>query len=465
MNPDRATPRGRRGKGIDVRPESIREARSQARLTMAQLAGSELTRGAIYLFETGRARPSRETLGLIAARTAKPVSFFLNDAESVGLAAASATGLGKLADLLASGASGQALELAERLLGSAVDPLTEAEIRLAAAQALIGTGRWEAALTSARHAHRLASGDDRDEWVAAKARLVEARALQCAGDPSALGVAREALAAVRRQTPPPVWVEEQLLHLIGTLEAQRGEWAAAAQAHGEVVRRRATAKALDQAVETLEAAAERLTKQGRATSATAIYWSAATLRDVRDRIARGIESAVELGRAQWQLGEREAALRSLEDAAHLAEIQGLEAQRAYALLGLAELALQQGPAEQAQGRVEEALAAAAGSGDRRMLGVAHLLRGRLAASAGDHAVADAEFGQALRDLEAGGSLDRLLEARAAYADVLEASGRTKEAMEQWKLAVGLSRPDVLRRLQTVATPARPRRRAATSKTT
>src|SRR5207302_1540272 len=41
-------------------------------------AEPELTRGAIYLVETGRSRPSMATLGLISTRTGRPISHFLS---------------------------------------------------------------------------------------------------------------------------------------------------------------------------------------------------------------------------------------------------------------------------------------------------------------------------------------------------------------------------------------------------
>ena len=68
--------RGRR-KGVSVREGSVGEARREARLTLAQVAGDKLSRTAIHLIEKGRTRPSVETLQLIARQTRKPIEFFL----------------------------------------------------------------------------------------------------------------------------------------------------------------------------------------------------------------------------------------------------------------------------------------------------------------------------------------------------------------------------------------------------
>src|SRR5216684_8393477 len=68
--------RGRR-KGVAVREGSVGEARREAKLTLAQVAGGTVTRTAIHLVEKGRTRPSMETLQQIARQTRKPIEFFL----------------------------------------------------------------------------------------------------------------------------------------------------------------------------------------------------------------------------------------------------------------------------------------------------------------------------------------------------------------------------------------------------
>src|SRR5438445_8041588 len=72
-----AAKRRPRLKGVDVKPGSVRQARTESGLSLAQVANGELTRAAIHLIETGRSRPSMPTLQLIASRTGKPLSYFL----------------------------------------------------------------------------------------------------------------------------------------------------------------------------------------------------------------------------------------------------------------------------------------------------------------------------------------------------------------------------------------------------
>lgn len=82
------TKRPGRREGVAVREGSIAQARKEAGLTLAQVAGDKLSRTAIHLVERGRTRPSMETLKHIAQQTRKPVGFFLLGAEEAQIAQA-----------------------------------------------------------------------------------------------------------------------------------------------------------------------------------------------------------------------------------------------------------------------------------------------------------------------------------------------------------------------------------------
>lgn len=66
--------------GLEVNSGRIRAARLEAGLSLADLAGDEVSRTLIHLVEHGRSRPSERVLNLIAERTGKPVSYFLQSA-------------------------------------------------------------------------------------------------------------------------------------------------------------------------------------------------------------------------------------------------------------------------------------------------------------------------------------------------------------------------------------------------
>lgn len=76
--------RGARGSGISVNPARVHEARIEAGLSLAQVAGDDVSRTFIHFVEQGRSRPSQSVLALIARRTGKPVSFFLDGSPQEG---------------------------------------------------------------------------------------------------------------------------------------------------------------------------------------------------------------------------------------------------------------------------------------------------------------------------------------------------------------------------------------------
>ena len=59
--------------------EKLRQARMDAGLSQRQLCGEVITRNMLSLIEHGSAKPSMETLKLLAARLGKPVSYFLDE--------------------------------------------------------------------------------------------------------------------------------------------------------------------------------------------------------------------------------------------------------------------------------------------------------------------------------------------------------------------------------------------------
>jgi transcriptional regulator with XRE-family HTH domain len=60
-----------------VNPLRVRQARLEKGLTLAEVAGNDVTRAFISEIEHGKSRPSEPVLKLIAARTGKPMSYFL----------------------------------------------------------------------------------------------------------------------------------------------------------------------------------------------------------------------------------------------------------------------------------------------------------------------------------------------------------------------------------------------------
>jgi len=117
--------RGRR-QGVVVIAGSVAQARREAGLTLAEVAGSELSRTAIHLLEKGQARPSMETLKHIAHQTGKPINFFLQSPHEPSVLLADLKDLQKAMSYIAKAlATGQAKQ----------EPSVQAEVRMLVGQA------------------------------------------------------------------------------------------------------------------------------------------------------------------------------------------------------------------------------------------------------------------------------------------------------------------------------------------
>ena len=57
----------------------IKQARLEAGLSQRQLCGDTITRNMLSLIESGRAKPSMDTLAYLAARLGKPMGYFLEE--------------------------------------------------------------------------------------------------------------------------------------------------------------------------------------------------------------------------------------------------------------------------------------------------------------------------------------------------------------------------------------------------
>ncbi len=218
---------------MEIRPGSVKQARLEAGLSLGDVARGDISRTAIYFVETGKAKPSMETLQLIADRTGQPVDFFL--AGSEGMQFVPAAKLAELERLLATGDNTAVVTAGEAALDTKCDPDTEARIRLVTslahlrlAQPVVGRR-----LASAAREHFERAGD---LMMVAEALGNEASAAYLMEDASAVKIARGALATVRSLKPVPKVVESRLLSVLGhTLIASR-DWQGAIECYEEAIR-------------------------------------------------------------------------------------------------------------------------------------------------------------------------------------------------------------------------------------
>ncbi len=433
----------RRASGVDIRPDSVREARQAAGLSLAQVANGIVTRAAIHLIERGKARPSLRVLEAIAERTAKPLSFFLPAHELMRLrGVAPASGRLAVAEVellyerdLYDECLRRASELAERHR----DSEHEIVARYWRARALIMTGDARGAIAEASLVvDRLSGG--KDSIALAEALDCLASAQYVAQHNDALETARRALEAARTVQPPnPKLVGKVFSHL-AAIRLGRHEWDAALEAY-------------EQAAEVLDGLAD-LARSAQVYEGMSLAY--ANLGDVAQAFrycnkAIGVYSArnerLSLASARnnlgWLLlkrGDLGAADAQLRQSLELYESLGVRQRTSHVHLSIGELRLREGRLEDAASAAGKALVLAEALGEQVSAGTAHALIARIADSRGEDAEADRSYVKAISILSSAGATEPLIEAHSSYGELLGRRGDTAKAAAHFRAGLLLARP-------------------------
>jgi tetratricopeptide (TPR) repeat protein len=427
-------------RGIELRPGSVRQARREAGLTMAQVGGEDRSRTAIYLIEVGRSRPTPETLQLIAERTGKPIEYFLPGSSAPSPRPTGGDDEG-LDSLLRSGAYEEALEMIDRQLATEHGRIEDAWLRLRQGIALVHLGRPDDALPAVRAASASfeAAGD---RWMVVECQEWEATALTHKEDPAALQVAEQALERCRQLKPRPHALETRILSRLATLYVARHEWARAVELSESMVEAAGSIYDLRRMAEMYQDLGGAYSEMGDPARATSYSQKALVLFDLlRDQLALA-RAENNLGVALMRLGKLSGAQLHMERSLVLCQQIGIERGQGHVLLSLAELHLTKGEHEQAADRIEAAKKLTRELGEQASLALAHQFGGQLAEAAGDRDLADREFGVALELLRPLDQPARVASCHAAYAEILERRGDTRLALLHMKQALHTSRGGV-----------------------
>jgi len=440
MNSVAPTSKHRRLPGLNVRPGSIKQARAEAGLTLAQVASGRLSRTAVHLAESGKTRPTLPTIELIAARTGKPVDFFLDPGQG-GEARAGAPAMDRLRELAAAEQFRELLDqalLAKRAAGNTLDAawagyyVALARIRLADPHPAL------AELRQLRPVFEAAG----DRWMVVECLDWESAALYLLEDAAAQGVARQALALSRELKPPHRAVEARILGRLGSIAVANHDWGSAIDFYQQAIEVAGDLKDLSRLgkmYNDLSIAYERLGDLPRARQHSQKAINIHELLQDQMSVARAENN---LGMVLIRQGDLDSAREHLHRSLRICEETGLEVGKGTVLLTLAELDLHGGDPGGARKHANSARELAEKGNERGTLSHAHQLLGQIAESAGSKAEADREFGIAIAVLEGAGLRQRLVSCLAAYARVLEDRGDIDGALAQMKRAVAVTRPDL-----------------------
>jgi tetratricopeptide (TPR) repeat protein/DNA-binding XRE family transcriptional regulator len=426
---------GRRGRrrGVEIKPGTVKQARADAGLSLAQVAGNEISRTAIYFVETGKAKPSMETLKLIAERTGRPLDYFLSRPST--MEPRSTAGTAEIERLIVAGDPATALTSAEALLSIERDPDTRAQVKFLMATAHLRLAQWVQArrLASTARTHFEQAGD---LLMIAECLGSEASAAYMMQDPGALALAEGALATCRSLNPVPQITESRLLGVLGSVHTVNHSWQAAidtfeqAIAAGDVVHdlRRLSIMYTGLSWAYQETGQDAMSAQ-YARKAIVLH---ETLND-RLSLARTENN---LGLLLLRQSDQVEARRHLQRSFSLYDEAHVEAGKATVILSLSELELSESHPEEAARFANEALELAGRLSENHSVADAHVWLGLIAEARGEEATADGEFAAAFAVLErAEITPERASRSHARYAEILEARGDILGAVRHLKRAL------------------------------
>jgi len=409
----------------------------EAGLSLGQVAGDAISRTAIYFVETGKAKPSMETLKLIAERTGRPLDFFL--ARPSTLEPRSTSGTVELEHLIATGDLTGALALGQTLLAQKHDPDLLARLKFLTSTAHLRLAQpvQGRRLAASARAYFEQVGD---LLMVAECLGSEASGAYLMQDPAAMALAEGALATLRTLNPVPQMTEARLLAIIGSVHAVNRDWHAAiswyeqAIAVGEVVQ---DLRRLSILYSGLSLAYQEVGELGQAGH---YAQRALTIHEtLNDRISLA-RSENNLGLMLLRTGDLAAARPHLERSLRLFEELGVEASRAAVLTSLAELSFERSELDEADRFANEALELATRLSEAIQVADAHLWLARIATARGADQAVDAHYQRAFEALERTAASDRLSSSHVAYAELLESRGDLTGANRHLKRALAAVRP-------------------------
>ena len=417
---------------------------------MAQLAGPELTRQAIFLIETGRTRPSMRTLELIAKRTGKAVQSFVTAPEHAKANSEVADArVAELQALCLQQHFDKAITLGLPILEGKIPPKIEAHVRHYVGQAFVRSMRPDDGLEHLRRAQALLERDP-DPWLTAECADWEACALYLKEDGRALSVAERALKLCRATEPRLPGTEARILEHIASIHVRNHAFDRAITFYEEALRTAGAMRDLPRLGRTYHGLSIAYQERGdivRAIEYTHKALALYALEQDKALLARGEN---ELGLLLMRQGQTTRA----EDAFHTAlahfEEAGTERAKSHVLLSLAELQLRTGRYDDGIQTAKRAIRLAQRLDERLALASGRQLLAQLYEQLGRHQAADREFNFILRLLKKDGLHDRLAESHASYAEMLERRGDRGRSTQHWKQAASLA----LHRQPVAAIPAR-----------
>ncbi len=429
---------GRR-KGIPVREGSVRQARLEARLSLAQVAADQVSRTAIHHIENGRTKPSIETLRLIARQTRKPIQFFLLSADGRPELTKAHDELHQLELLTSARDYESAVSLGLTLLEKGWSGEGAAFVKLCLGQAYCRLVQPEQALKHLSPA-RAFFEQHGDEWSAVDALDWEASAWGLLEDPRAIGLANQALERCRKFVPRPQQVEARILgHLAGMYVVARS-WTLAISHYEAAAEAASAVKDLLQLAKMNHGLGVAYAQLQHPTLAREHLEKARALYSIESDLSAAYRVENDIGHLLMQEGQLDSAEQHfLKALAGTEELHMDRRGRGFVLLNLGEISLRMGRVDQAREYLDQASEAGRAVDERIVLAEVHTVLGRLEEREGNFQAADDHFRDAIHMVGELEAANRLRDCHMDYAQLLEDRGDVENAMRHWKAAAAVGK--------------------------
>jgi tetratricopeptide (TPR) repeat protein len=434
-------PSGRRGRrrGVEIKPGTVKRARLEAGLSLGQVARGDISRTAIYFVETGKAKPSMETLQLIAERTGRPLDYFL--ASPQGEESRPAAAMTEIEQLIATADYVGAAAIGESALGQGCDAQTAARIKFHMSTAYLRLGQPVVARRLAVAA-RLYFEQSGNLLMTADCLGNEASAAYVLEDPAAISLAEGALATCRSISPVPRVTESRLLGVLGSVHVSNQDWQAAIDVYEQAISAADVVQDLHRLSLLYSGLSLAHQELGQFDQAGRLAQRALNIHQtLNDRLSLA-RSENNLGVLLVRAGDLNAAAPHIEKAIQLFEEAGVEATKANFVLSLAELALARYDLTRAESLCQEALGLSGRLLEHDTIAEAHYWLAKVAEARGDEQAVDAEFAATFNALGQGPGKGRAARYHAMYAEILEGRGDLAAANRQLKLALAASPPAI-----------------------
>ncbi|TMC11267.1 MAG: tetratricopeptide repeat protein [Chloroflexi bacterium] len=420
-----ARPRGtrlRRPRGVAVDAAALKRARLDAGLSLAEVAGDRMTRQAVHLFETGRARPTLVKLRQIVERLGNiSIEAALADVDE-----------DRLAELDEQQRFPELGTLATRLLRDVNSTKRARAIATYYAGRAVVNQTPARALALFRRARRLLLRVA-EPWLAAEAMDWEAAALYLMQDPSAMEVGAQALERYRALPDRLPHVEARILEHLGTYRLQRGEHSRAIERYREALEVAGARLELARLANIYHGLAEGCRQAGEMRLALDYMERAVhfyrTEHDVRGPVSANLARAEnDYGVHLMRMGRWERAEEMIRAALDHYEEIGVAAGRTHALLSMGELHQLRNRPDEAVDWTVQAIEHAQRLGETVAQATAYQQLGELWAAMGDAGGFEACFDRALEILDRAALPERTAEcvARQARLRAAAAAGRRRQ---------------------------------------